>query len=188
MESQKEILIMTPIGRVKWLRAPEDFDEILFHLAKTFNTNPMCLILKDANIPEEINVSNYQRLLKSEWDIILNLEIDNTLRDMYEVKSGFVGREERKIGRNEEFERNVRKEPEGYEKSEVRTREPVVRGNVRAARGKKGGEAKPISEEEKKIRDLMDQLKDCGFNDTAKCRAAIIKGNFDIDQIITLLL
>ena len=207
MDSRKAILIMTPIGRIKWLQAPEDMDEILFHLSRTFNTNVNCLILEDSNLNVEVTVDSYQGLLKCEWDIILNLKIDNTLKDIYGSGSSFKGRDERgfdaRPGISSEFRREDSRKIEYVEeprrgetrqgprsdarKDSARGREAATKST--AGRGKKGAaEPKAISEEEKKLQDVMKELKDCGFTDVAKCRAAAIKANYDIERAIELLL
>ncbi|OMJ83735.1 hypothetical protein SteCoe_15277 [Stentor coeruleus] len=81
MEVSKEILILTSIGRIKWLKAPQKVDEIIFHLAKTFNVPELCISIKDCNTDTDVTPENYPLLVACDWDCIFKIEIDYTLKD-----------------------------------------------------------------------------------------------------------
>lgn len=81
MEASKEILILTPIGRIKWLKAPEKLDEILYHLGKTFNVPELCISIKDCTADTDVTPENYPLLIACDWESVFKIEIDYTLKD-----------------------------------------------------------------------------------------------------------
>ncbi|OMJ77929.1 hypothetical protein SteCoe_22363 [Stentor coeruleus] len=81
MEVPKEILILTSIGRIKWLKAPQTLDEILFHLGKTFNVPELCINIKDCTSDTDVTPENYPLLVACDWECVFKIEVDYTLKD-----------------------------------------------------------------------------------------------------------
>lgn len=231
MELSKEIIILTPIGRIKWPQAPDTIEEIIYHLSRTFNAPELCITLIDTNYSTEVTQEIYRGLIIGSLDIILSVNIDYTLKGVLEsakapeeIKSDLraeaVSYEDRKVGGGktaqliEAYERKDRDEgwsskaanagdlwggdevnsadvswrakpQEETVKAPVKSQASISRGG-RSVRGK--GSAKVLSEEEQKIQEGMKTLRDFGFTDSSKCRAALIKAKMNIEEAIDALI
>ena len=237
----KEILILTPIGRIKWIKAPKSLYEIIYHLSRTFNVSPYNLILFDTNINEEVSDENYLGLISCDWDIILKLHIDLNARMVYNsslseplfhVEKGISGidtpiKDEREVSKNSDdrpIGSNRRINPDEREIKPTRRQEPDEREIGRnqkkpdppiknplmtnptpdertlkrkvSGKGKASArdtkpaarEDKGVTVEEKKMQEFITILGDWGFTDKAKCRAALTKVNFNIEQAADILI
>ena len=207
----KEILILTPIGRIKWLKAPDSLSEILYHLSKTFRVHEMCITLIDST-SSTISPESYAFSLLFDKELIYNFSFDETLNRLLESappekKDSFktlestskVPRDERPIRpRAPEQSRAYDPEPKGIDhplidlssNPKAWVDEPKVltrkASKVGAGRNKRG--ANKTEAEDPKMTEGLKTLRDFGFTDTNKCKLALTKANFDIEQAIEELL
>lgn len=206
----KEILILTPIGRIKWLKAPSALSEILYHLSKTFKVHEMCINLIDTS-STTITPESYVLSLVSDTELIYNFSFDETLNRLLESAppekeplkpvetASKLPRDDRPIRpRASQQTWTEYPEPKQIDKPLIDLSsnpkawvdEPKVlqrkASKVGAGRGKSG--ASRAAPEDPRMVEGLKTLRDFGFTDTNKCRVALTKANFNIEQAIEELL
>jgi hypothetical protein len=208
----KEILILTPIGRIKWLKAPTTLAEILYHLGRTFKVPEMCIVLKDEKTSAEIADTGYVKLLESENDLVWNFTIDEVMKNLLSASEfnplaskpklgsmpihdvfDFIPKSDStsKFNTSGSVPAPVSNDPLGIfdnpePTSKPQNEETLVRSNSRVVRGKTGKTVKS-SVEDPRMSEGLKTLRDYGFTDMNKCRLALTKANFSIEQAIEYL-
>jgi hypothetical protein len=188
----KEILILTPIGRIKWLKAPNTLGEVLFHLSKTFKVPEMAILLKDQQSALEQNDANYQAAVESDAELVWIFSVDEVMKKILEAApydpSAVFGQQKQEVF---DFQQKpeasvdllgLNKEPDPPRRNNEQ-KEALVRSNSRVTRGKTGKTGKTGSDDPR-LAEGMKVLKDYGFTDPNKCRNALIKANFNVEQAL----
>jgi hypothetical protein len=212
MDSFKNILIISPIGWIRWLKAPEELSEIFYHLSKTFNVPSACMSLFEANLGKNIDQDSYSSLLSCDWDIALKLEIDYTLKEIYGSKpmpessdfkpkgpsSGRKGPQEDLISFDDPIssvsatsaQSNISDPPNARTPAKVQRRTNAkVEPNVkRASNVRYTPVTKILPQDEKKMQEGLKGLIDFGFTDTNKNKAALVKANYNFEEALEILL
>lgn len=203
----KEILILSPIGRIKWLSAPDNLSEILYHLSKTFKIHQMSITLTDSSSCK-ITPENYSLNLLSDHDLIFQFSYDEVLQRLLESAppeeepirpepKSELPRDERPIKPRAVDNSWASKPSETQDLIELNpgakawVDEPdkstiTSRPSLRANRGKRGtNKAQP---EDPRMAEGLKTLQEFGFTDTNKCKIALNKANFNVEQAIEELL
>lgn len=168
MAASKELLIHSPIGRIKWVQAPADYSEILVNLSRTFKVPQASLSLLDSFL-KKITADSYNSW-KNDTEI-LEVKLDLDYSAGLDEASGLM------IPSIDELKRRaslkILEIGAGQSKLEIRTR------------GKKK-QTKP-AEDPRMKQGLEVLMNSCGFTDENLCREALIKANYDPSEAINHL-
>lgn len=170
----KSIVIECPIGKIKWLRAPEDCEEIYYYLCKTLNQDLNQVVLyTDRNTAirdrqtylDALNLSEEVLQLKAVATGVLKPEPVYTRQGQAEiVKEALATR---------------------LTKQALDTVRSGRRGKGKRTESK--GPVNKSGSEDPKLAEGLIELRDMGFDDEKLMRLALVKGNYNVETAIELL-
>lgn len=201
MSQNKEVLIFTPIGRIRWLVAPDSLDEISYHLSKTFKAHPDSISLINTADKTELSSYYYYQALSDNSDIVLELKIDDNLKEkntneytpLLETKTS-----EKTVSKQENSIREPQKiDVEAVELLDFPLKQDKLIENAKLISDTRRENAEKLkaqkqerlraAEIEEITKEALKIMRKQGYNDKNECILALKKANYRLKDALDIL-
>jgi hypothetical protein len=177
----KSIVIECPIGRIKWLKAPEDCGEVYYYLCKTLNQDLDQVELYTEN----------KRLVKERQGYLDALRMAEDVLRLSAVPTGVVKPEpvytrsaNTEVGNTRSAGNEVVKEAMAFQL----TGKAIETVKSKQSRVNRRVQSKGKTEQlDPKLQAALNELKSMGFDDERSMRLAIVQANYNVETAVELL-
>jgi len=179
----KSIVIECPIGRIKWLKAPEDCAEVYYYLCKTLNQDLDQIELYTEN----------KRLVKERQSYLDALRLAEDVLRLSAVPTGVVKPEpvytrsaDIEVANTRSAGNEVLKEAMAFQLAgkAIETIETIKSKRRDNRRVQSRGNTEQL---DPKLSAALNELKSMGFDDERLMKLAITKANYNVESAVELL-